>query len=95
MPSRKGRADISPEIRGGLKRYFAIQQEKGRPVSDIWHDLFESDPMNAMRLAISLLPREMDITTTELSPEQWLEAMADASKREGDEAAEGIPGPVH
>ena len=95
MPNRKGRADISPEIRGGLKRAIKIMEADGRPLSTIWVELFNDDPANAMRLAISMMPKEMDITNTNLSPEDWLELMADASKPESTKPTEDIQGPVH
>ena len=56
------RADVSPEIRGGLKRALALLEEKGKPISTIWIELFEDDPATAMRLAISTLPKEIDAT---------------------------------
>jgi hypothetical protein len=87
--------DVVGEIRGGLTRYFKSQEAAGRPVSTIWAELFELDPVGAMRLAISTMPKEMDITTTELTPEKWLELMADASKSESTNATEDIQGPVH
>jgi len=63
--SRKARADISPEIRGGLKRAIKIMEQAGRPLSTIWVEMFDEDKFNAMRLAISLLPKELDIELSE------------------------------
>lgn len=91
----KARADLTPEIRGGLKRCLKLMEEAGKPISTVWLDLFADDPATAMRLAISLLPKEMDITTTNLTPEEWLEAMADASKQESTDPEDVVPGQFH
>ena len=90
----KGSADFAPEVRGGLKRAMKIMEERGKPISTIWLDLFENDPLNAMRLAISMMPKEMDITTTNLSPEQWLEAMSDR-KPESNGPEDTVSGQLH
>jgi len=60
----KNRADITPEIRGGLKRCLKIMEDRGEPISTVWDNLFTSDPATAMRLAISLLPKEHNIDST-------------------------------
>lgn len=91
----KSRADVTPEIRGALKRALKIMEESGKPLSTIWTRLFDDDPATAMRLAISTLPKEMDITATTLSPEQWLEVMADGSKSEGADPEETLSGQLH
>ena len=91
----KSRADVTPEIRGGLKRCLKIMEDSGRPLSTVWKELFEDDPATAMRLAISTLPKEMDVTTTNLSPEQWLEMMADASESESTGPEDTVPGQLH
>ena len=60
MPGeRKARADMMPEIRGGLKRAVIAMEESGKPLSTIWLQMFEEDPFNAMRLAIQCHPKEM------------------------------------
>jgi len=61
----KSRADVTPEIRGGLLRALKIMKESGRPISTIWIELFNDDPATAMRLAISTMPKEVqaDVTT--------------------------------
>ena len=68
----KARADITPEIRGGLKRYFKMLEAKGKSVSDIWAKLFEDDPATAMRLAISTMPKESQIDLTTRSIEDFV-----------------------
>jgi hypothetical protein len=76
-------ANTTVAIRGGLIRGLRQLEEAGRPLSTIWKELFEDDPATAMRLAISTMPKEVDMTAVELTPEQWLERMADASEPEG------------
>lgn len=98
MPSRKGRADISPELRGGLRRAIKAMEQDGRPLSTIWLEMFEEDKFAAMRLAIQMMPKELDVTTTELSPEDWLELMAesrDVGQSESTRSENTVPGPVH
>lgn len=41
------------------------------------------------------IPKEMDVTQTELTPEKWLEMMADAGQSESAESKDSISGPVH
>ena len=96
MSRRKGDANLITDIRGGLRRAFKIMEESGKPLSTIWRQLFEEDPFQAMRLAIQAMPKEMDITTTTLSPEQWLEIIADgAGQRESDQSADTAEGQLH
>jgi len=95
MARPKGRPDLRPAIAGGLTRALKIMENSGKPISTVWTDMFEQDPVNAMRLAISLLPKEMDITTTDLTPEQWLERMSDVGQSESTEPADTVPGSVH
>ena len=96
MPRRKGDANIIADIRGSLRRAIKIMDESGRPLSTIWQEMFKEDPFQAMRLAIQAMPKEMDITTTTLSPEQWLEIIADgAGQRESDQSADSAEGQLH
>jgi len=101
MGRPKGSHDVTPEIRGGLKRYFKMLEKQGKSVSDIWRDLFEKDAAQAMRLAISILPKELDVTTTNITPEEWLELMAERdnddreSQRKGTKAKDSVPGRLH
>lgn len=95
MARRKDSAEVGPAIKGALKRAMMILEERKRPLSTIWVNLFEDDPATAMRLAISILPKEMDVTTTNLSPEQWLEAMSDASQSESAEPATAVQEQLH
>lgn len=75
--SRKARADLMPEIRGGIKRAFKAMADNGRPISTIWIEMFEQDPFNAMRLAIAAHPKEMQVDieqtvtldTTQMTPD--------------------------
>ena len=56
---------LGNDLRGGLVRYFKIvQSETGMSVSDIWAKLFQEDPVQAMRLAISLTPKEVEMEQT-------------------------------
>jgi hypothetical protein len=93
----RGSHDVTPQIRGGLKRYFKMLEDKGKSVSDIWRELFEKDAATAMRLAISIMPKELDITTTDISPEEWLEIMADKDddKPESTESTGSLSGQLH
>ena len=50
---------------------------------------------NTMPKLSQYFPKEMDITTTNLTPEQWLEEMSDASKPESTGPADTIPRPIH
>ena len=98
MARPRNSADIAGDIRGALKRAMLIMEEgaKGRkPLSDIWLKLFENDPATAMRLAISTMPKDMNVLTTTLDPEQWLELMSDASKSEGTEPKDSVSGQLH
>lgn len=86
--------NTGPAIRGAFMRALKLLEENGKPLSQVWVELFEDDPATAMRLAISLMPKELDITTTDLTPEQWLEAMYE-HKSESTGAANTVPRPVH
>ena len=83
-----------PAIRGAFTRAIMLMEENGKPLSQVWVELFEDDPATAMRLAISLMPKELDITTVDLTPEDWLEAMHDR-KSESTNATPSLPRPVH
>lgn len=56
------RANVMPEIRGGLKRALVAMADSGRPLSTIWMELFDNEPAKAIQLAIAAHPKEMDIT---------------------------------
>lgn len=83
MARPKGSHDVSPQIRGGLMRYFKMQEAKGRPISTIWEELFEADPMGAMRLAISTMPKEQRLEVTERTVADFV--LEKARQREADE----------
>lgn len=68
----KARADITPEIRGGLKRFFKIMENEGKPVSTIWRELYDADPTTFMRLAISTMPKEVQAEVTTKSLEDFV-----------------------
>jgi len=55
---------LGEALRGGLTNYFANMRKEGKTTSDIWAELFEEDAATAMRLAISLTPKEMEIEQT-------------------------------
>ncbi len=57
----KARADTRPEIRGGLKRMFVEFEQKGKPVSTIWKEIYEADPIKFMQLAIQCQPKDVEI----------------------------------
>ena len=88
------RMEIAGPMRGALVRAMKLMEANGKPLSEIWLDLFKNDPATAMRLAISMMPKEMDITTTDLTPEQWLEAMYE-HKSESTSSTHTVPRPVH
>ncbi len=88
------RANVTPEVRGALLRAFKILEGKGKPLSSIWVAMFEDDPVQAMKLAIATMPKEIQAEVTALAPEDWLEMMADG-KREGAGAEEAVQGSVH
>ena len=97
MARPRDRAEITPEIKGGLKRALKIMEAQGRPLSTIWVELFEEDKATAMRLAIQLLPKELDVTATVMQPEDWLEAMADrnaSNQRQGTSTEDAVSGLV-
>lgn len=94
----RARADVRPEIRGALKRAIKIMEADGRPLSTIWLEMFQEDPFKAMGLAIQLQPKEIEATVEHVTPEQWLEIMADAAdarESEGAESTDSVSGPVH
>jgi len=65
MARPKNRIDLRPEMQGALNRAFKIMEADGRPLSTIWLELFQNDPANAMRLAIQMLPKEVEMEVTE------------------------------
>lgn len=81
-----GSADIAPKIRGSLKRAMLMMEEAGKPLSTIWLELFADDPVNAMRLAISLLPKEIQADVNVNAIEDFVtgratqQALSDSSK---------------
>ena len=85
MSKPKGVQELPRVIQGGLLRYFKHQHERGRPMSDIWAELFEEDKFRAMDLAMKCIPKELliqadinhaaKIDLQQLTPEQVQEAI--------------------
>lgn len=63
----KGSHDVMPTIRGGLKRFFA-----GKPASTVWKEIYETSPVDFMRLAISAMPKEQQIDITTRTLEEFV-----------------------
>lgn len=95
--SRKGRNDIAPEIRGAFKRGILIVQEKtGKGLSELIADAInEEGILKVMDAIAKYVPKELDVTNTEMTPEQWLEKMSDAGQPESTESADSVQRPVH
>ena len=93
----KGSSDISPRIRGAFIRGLLIHEKKtGKGLSELFADAIEKQGILTVTDSIAkYVPKEMDITTTNLTPEQWLEEMSDASKPESTGPADTIPRPIH
>lgn len=93
----KGRNDIASQIRGAFMRGLMISEEKtNKSLSELIADAIENEGILKVMDAISkYCPREMSLEVTELSPEQWLELMADECKSESTGTTEKIPRPVH
>ena len=58
--STRGKA-LGEALRGGLANFFADMRKEGKTTADIWRELFEDDAATAMRLAISLAPKEVEL----------------------------------
>ena len=93
----KGSGDISPRIRGAFIRGLLIHEQKtGKGLSELFAEAIEEQGILTVTDALAkYVPKQMDITTTNLTPEQWLEEMADGRKPESTGPAETIPRPVH
>jgi hypothetical protein len=79
----KGSHDVMPEIRGGLKRFFI-----GKPVSEVWQEIYDNSPSDFMRLAISAMPKEVQAEVTTYTIEDFVvttatsQALDDSSTEE-------------
>lgn len=82
----KGSHDVTPEIRGGLKRFFKIMEDEGTPISTIWRELYEADPVNFMRLAISTMPKEVQADVTTRNIEDFVTGVVAQQNDSADEA---------
>lgn len=57
----KSRANVMPDIRGGLKRFMLQQAQKGKPISEMWADLYEQDVKSFFQMAVAVHPKELMI----------------------------------
>jgi hypothetical protein len=101
MARPKNRADLRPEIQGALKRALMIMEQGGRPLSTIWVELFSDDPIAAMRLAISLLPKEVEVDVAEVTVDSTvvtddaLQAIFEFKRNESRQGDAEVLGSVH
>ena len=106
MARPKNRADNIPDMRGGLKRFVKMQEQKGKPWSAMWEELYTQEgPKAFFDMVIKCHPREMlieqDITQTvqldagALSADVLAQAIA--ARRELDDRSSdtGPDQPVH
>ena len=90
----KTRADVAPKIRFIVDN--AIEKLGMQACIDMLADeISENGFSNTIPKLSQYFPKEMDITTTNLTPEQWLEEMSDAGKPESTGPADTIPRPIH
>lgn len=61
MARPKGVPELSRKLQGGALRYLLMEEEKGRPVSTIWRELFEEDKIQAMKLLLTMVPKDINI----------------------------------
>ena len=74
--------DIASEIRGAFIRAVKARQmdwdsgkKKRKPLSTIMDELLEENPIGLLNAMKGFVPKEIDITATEMSHEEWLERM--------------------
>ena len=90
----KGSRDVAPKVRFIVDN--AIEKLGMNACIDMLvNEIQENGLAVTLPKLSAFFPKEMDITTTNLTPEQWLEAMSDAGKPESNEPADTLPGRVH
>jgi hypothetical protein len=90
----KTRGDVAPKVRFIVDN--AIEKLGIQKCIQMLADEIEEHGFSTTIPKLSqYFPKEMDITTTNLTPEQWLEEMADGRQSESTEPANTIPRPVH
>ena len=57
--------NLGNALRGGLSNFFEKMRKEGKTTSDIWEELFQEDAVAAMRLAISLVPKEVEMDVSD------------------------------
>jgi hypothetical protein len=75
MPRTKGAKDWSRTLRGGLKRFYMMHEDSGKPISTMWQELYEADKVQFMRLASAFDPKDCvelddlpeDLTASEIA----------------------------
>ena len=94
MARPKGKRDVAPKVRFIVDN--AIEKLGMQACIDMLADEIKENgfAVTLPKLA-QFFPKEMDITTTNLSPEQWLEAMSDASKSEGNGPEDTVQEQLH
>ena len=90
----KGTRDVAPKVR------FIVDNAMEKLGMQVCIDMLAEEILehgfaNTLPKLSQFFPKEMDITTTNLSPEQWLEDMSDASKPESTGPENTLPRPVH
>jgi len=90
----KTRGDVAPKVRFIVDK--AIQKLGMQACIDMLAEEIQANGFsNTIPKLSQYFPKEMDITTTNLTPEQWLEAMSDASKPEGHGPEDTVQGQLH
>ncbi len=71
----KGAHDISPIIRGAFIRALKMREGKDKSLSEIMSDLLDDNPVGLLNVLKGYVPKEIDITATDLTHEEWLDKM--------------------
>ena len=73
----KGAHDISPIIRGAFIRALKIREDKKgkKSLSEIMSELLDDNPVGLLNVLKGYVPKEIDITATDLTHEEWLDKM--------------------
>ena len=87
--------NLGNALRGGLVLFFEKMRKEGKTTSDIWAEIFEEDAAAAMRLAISLTPKEMDLSVTNEDAPVIIDAIDWQMMREAKIAQEASSGTTH
>jgi hypothetical protein len=79
---RAGGRDFAPRVRCAFDRVLEGMESR-KELDPLLLAAMKEDPIGTISKMASYAPKQLDITAVELTPEEWLERMADASEPEG------------